>query len=77
MSKIIFTLIMIITGFTVVAQYPGYSAVSDIAVFKTNLLQQHKKQSALKVISCRKKTWVCCLKRSLQKVSSGLKKKTW
>src|SRR6478609_4349844 len=48
MRKIIFILIMISTGFTAVAQYSGYTAVNDIAAFKTQFTAAAQKTVSIK-----------------------------
>jgi len=48
MRKIIFILLMISTGFTVVAQYSGYTVVTDIAAFKTQFTAAAQKTVSIK-----------------------------
>src|SRR6478609_6322863 len=49
MRKNLFILIvMVLTGFTVNAQYAGYSAVNDMAVFKTQFSAAAQKTSSIK-----------------------------
>ena len=48
MRKIIVTFLMIITGFTVAAQYTGYTAVNDITVFKTQFTEAAQKTVSIK-----------------------------
>ena len=49
MRKILFTLIITaLTGFTVKAQYTGYSAVNDMAVFKSQFSAAAQKTSSIK-----------------------------